>query len=206
MMLSSSDILAIFWRATWQAAILAALVLLLCKLFERSIPASAKTLLWAIPIIRLLLLVVPVSSISIFNATAILTKEVRVTTTAQESSYLPSSRVADSQSLPKTAHAEELQLTSLANNASSAIAHAQTRSPLGIEHLSHSLKMTDGVLAIWLLGTAVFLIRYCGAKLMLRKAIASGRVLPLNELISTDIAADLRGQGTKSCSFYSRRG
>ena len=41
---------------------------------------------------------------------------------------------------------------------------------------------------------------------MLRKAIASGRVVPLNELLSTDIAADLRGQGTKSCSLYSRCG
>ena len=194
MMLSSSDILAIFWRATWQAAILAALVFLLCKLFERSIPAAAKTLLWAIPIMRLLLLVVPVSSISIFNATEILTKEVTVTTTSQESSYQPSSRMADSQSLPKTVHAEELQLTSLANNASSVIASTPTTSTSAIEHLSHSLNMTDGVLAIWLLGTAVFLIRYCGAKFMLRKAIASGRVVPLNELLSTDTAADLRGQ------------
>lgn len=65
---TSYELLMVLWRASWQAATLAVLVYLICRIFQRSIPASAKTLLWLLPVLRLAVLIVPASNFSLFNA------------------------------------------------------------------------------------------------------------------------------------------
>ena len=56
------------WRATWQAGALMLLATLVIMAFRRSITAEWRVLLWALPMCRLVILAVPESSWSMFNA------------------------------------------------------------------------------------------------------------------------------------------
>ncbi len=57
----------LLWRATWQAALLCCLVWLILRLNKSWITARYRVLLWAIPMTRLLLLVLPVSGWSLYQ-------------------------------------------------------------------------------------------------------------------------------------------
>ena len=57
------------WRATWQASVLAGLVLILQKVLARRIGGHGRYVLWIVVIVRLLLPVAPQSRWSLFNLT-----------------------------------------------------------------------------------------------------------------------------------------
>lgn len=58
------------WRATWQASVLAMVVLLVQRTLHRRLDGRARFALWSIVLLRLLLPVLPESRWSIFNANA----------------------------------------------------------------------------------------------------------------------------------------
>lgn len=101
---TSYELLMVLWRASWQAAILAVLVYLICRIFQRSISASAKTLLWLLPVLRLVVLIVPASSFSMFNATTVLGNRIFTTLQSQTIPGLkPQHQTLPSQNLPSQA-------------------------------------------------------------------------------------------------------
>ena len=55
------------WTATWQAALLAAVVFAITATMSRFISASWRAALWALPVLRFVMLVLPVTSISVAN-------------------------------------------------------------------------------------------------------------------------------------------
>lgn len=59
--------LSMLWRASWQAAVLFGLVFVFLLLAKRFVAANYRVILWMLPLLRMLVLVVPVSSISMFN-------------------------------------------------------------------------------------------------------------------------------------------
>ena len=65
---SSTAVVSLIWRASWQAAVLFAVVFVLLCFTKRWIAPKYRVLFWSVPLARMLILVVPVSSISLFNA------------------------------------------------------------------------------------------------------------------------------------------
>jgi beta-lactamase regulating signal transducer with metallopeptidase domain/thiol-disulfide isomerase/thioredoxin len=65
---SSTAVVSLLWRASWQAAVLFAVVFVLVLFTKRLIAPRHRVFLWSVPLLRMLMLVVPVSSISLFNA------------------------------------------------------------------------------------------------------------------------------------------
>ncbi|MCA9127229.1 MAG: redoxin domain-containing protein, partial [Planctomycetales bacterium] len=59
--------LQILWRASWQAAVLATAVWAIVTVFRRHLTPNWRAALWCLPLIRLVALVVPVSSFSLFG-------------------------------------------------------------------------------------------------------------------------------------------
>ena len=57
----------LIWRATWQAGILACLVFCVIFLLQRWISPKWRALLWTVPLIRLVLLIIPASGLSLFQ-------------------------------------------------------------------------------------------------------------------------------------------
>src|SRR6056297_1631146 len=65
---SSTALLSMLWRASWQAAVLFGLVFVFLLLAKRFVAPNYRAILWMLPLLRMLVLVVPVSSFSMFNA------------------------------------------------------------------------------------------------------------------------------------------
>ena len=59
--------LELLWRSTWQSAALALIVFAIMLVARRQIAPSWRVVLWTLPLCRLALLVVPASSVSLFN-------------------------------------------------------------------------------------------------------------------------------------------
>ena len=63
----SQFVLELLWRATWQATVLTCIVFAVTWMARRQIPACWRVVLWALPLCRLAMLVVPASALSLFN-------------------------------------------------------------------------------------------------------------------------------------------
>lgn len=59
--------LEMLWRATWQSFVLALIVASILFVASKRIPARWRVVLWAVPLCRLVLLIVPASNISLFQ-------------------------------------------------------------------------------------------------------------------------------------------
>ena len=55
------------WNATWQAVLLAAVVFLITATMSRFISAAWRTALWTLPVLRFVMLVLPVTNINVAN-------------------------------------------------------------------------------------------------------------------------------------------
>ena len=64
-----TDAGAAFWRASWQASVLALLVCIVQLTFGRRIPPRWRHTMWLLVFVRLALPVVPSSPLSVFNLT-----------------------------------------------------------------------------------------------------------------------------------------
>ncbi len=60
--------LSLLWQATWQSTVLAALVAIVILASRQWLPAKWRVVLWTLPLLRMLVVVVPASGLSIFNA------------------------------------------------------------------------------------------------------------------------------------------
>lgn len=188
MMMSSLDVLTVFWRASWQSAMLAVLVFLICKISHRSISASAKTLLWTLPILRLLVLVVPASSLSIFNAATMLRGHDAVAP-KHEQVFSQHPNPLAPQAMPTAPPAEEFS--------NYAVPSLATAKPAFTKNSDRFVTAADGLFALWFLGMAACLIRYFGAQIALHRAIASGRVVPLHNFLPREVADELSSISTR---------
>lgn len=70
----SNEVLSLFWRATWQSAVLALLVAATILVSRNWLAAKWRVVLWMLPMCRMLVLVVPASGLSIFNGVSLLTE------------------------------------------------------------------------------------------------------------------------------------
>ncbi|MDX1928439.1 MAG: M56 family metallopeptidase, partial [Pirellulaceae bacterium] len=197
-MLSSLDVLTVFWRATWQATMLAAVVFVLCRVFERSISASAKTLLWTLPILRLLVLIVPASSLSVFNAVNLLCRFEKVGIENEPTVSTPTLNILSQ--LPEAAAAAGPEFSSPVADVSQ-----ESTKPLSIappvappiappKAMGSSLRsitLADGMVAVWMLGVVVVFTRYLVGHIALRKLIVSSQVVALDELLPIKVATEL---------------
>lgn len=199
MMPDSLEVLSVLWRASWQAAALAMLVLLVSQFFKRAISPSALTVLWTLPILRLLLLIVPASNISIFNSTAWISsksaKPLRVE--KAEKDMLPSSGFpafeshhqaqANAYTVTDTQPAQPETLAVNINTANeAAVAAAPQESvvtaQLGDKRTEVKATMADAVAILWWIGVMATAIRFPWAQFALRKIIATGNVVPIESI------------------------
>ncbi len=219
---TSYELLMVLWRASWQAATLAVLVYLICRIFQRSIPASAKTLLWFLPVLRLVVMIVPASSFSMFNATAMLGYRVpaklqnqTITSLKPQHQTLPSqnstSNTAEStishDPTPKhfderhstPASTEDLAINELAELRQEEVPDSLSMTLAGTTPISESASPTvqlfttaDIVVLVWLVGASICLIRYLVSQFLLRKVIQSGEAIGLASIVSPERADSLR--------------
>ncbi len=209
MMPISLEVLSVFWRASWQAAALAMLVLLVSQFFKRAISPSALTVLWTLPILRLLLLIVPVSNISIFNAAAWISsdsaKPLRVEKAKKD--ILLSSGYAAFESHRQTqgnaftvADTQPAQPETLAvniNAASEAEVLAVPQESVVTAQLvdkpaAVKATMADAVVILWWAGVMAAAIRFLRAQFALRKIIASGYVVPIESIVQLDLGNEVQ--------------
>src|SRR5262245_65342516 len=64
---TSAVVLGALWRASWQAAVIAVLVLAVQFIFRERLPARWKHNLWLLVLIRLAIPVTPAAPFSVFN-------------------------------------------------------------------------------------------------------------------------------------------
>lgn len=191
MILSSLDVLSVFWRATWQAAMLAAVVFVLGRVFERSLSASAKTLLWTLPILRLLVLIVPASSLSVFNAVNLIS---RFEEDGRETESTVSASIVNSPSqLPLAAavYAEPEFSSQVADVPLESTKPMSIAPPVATGTSRRSVTLADGMVAVWMFGVVVVFTRYLVGRIALRKLIVSGQVVALDELLPIKAANKL---------------
>ncbi len=204
---TSYELLMILWRASWQAAVLAMVVYATCRISHKAIPPSAKTLLWLLPMLRLIVLVVPATSFSIFNATAILdsSESPAVQHTLDSSAF---SLQAGLQSRGQLVSSEKpvidaspalpsAEIPDLSMNAEHAF--AATHSPLHEDNPSsspnatwiNSFSVSNVLITVWMSGLCFGLIRYMVAQVTLQRIISKGKEIDLHEIIDSDLAEEL---------------
>ncbi|HBL48089.1 MAG TPA: hypothetical protein DDZ90_32380, partial [Planctomycetaceae bacterium] len=201
----------LIWKATWQACVLACLVFCVTSLLQRWIAPKWRTLLWAVPLARLVLLTVPVSGLSLFQLL-----------------YFENSSVPQVVVSPAT----EISNTGLSTNAGSLLSNLPDRDHVKIEpdnrvsnipdktkpelETSVSIPIFALITGIWFLGCCVVLIRWIGTRWMLSRLIANSKPLQdatLLELIKTRHTQDRRWievrcfvtdaeLGPSSCGFW----
>lgn len=218
---TSDELLMVIWRASWQAAILAVLVYLICRIFQRSIPASAKTLLWLLPVLRLVVLIVPASSLSMFNATTMLGNRIFATLQSQTiPSLKPHHQILPSQNLPSQAASSTTSDNFVTQDERHPAPPASTDDPAnnelslkGEQAVTGALSITlpenspinesispnvqrfttaDVLVLAWLVGVGICLLRYVWALFFLRKVIQSGQAIRLESIVPPKVSDSMK--------------
>ena len=87
----AGDVLEVLWRASWQAAVLAGMVLLVQWLLRGRLSARWRYNLWLLVLLRLIVPVTPQSSLSVFNLSS---RFARPAPTYRAEAHIPSPPVA----------------------------------------------------------------------------------------------------------------
>lgn len=192
-MILDSDFTAfweLFWRATWQSCVLACLVFCVTSLLQHWITPKWRALLWAVPLVRLVLLIVPASGLSLFQLFHFENNSVpqMVVSPATENSKTDLSTTADSlqSNLPdrdRVMRESDYRVSNIP---------VMTRPEL---ETSVSIPIFTLITGIWFLGCCVVLIRWIGSRWMLSSLIANSKPLQdatLLDLIKTRHTQDRR--------------
>ncbi|WP_417390671.1 M56 family metallopeptidase [Gimesia sp.] len=213
-MILDSDFTAfweLFWRATWQSCVLVCLVFCVTSLLQRWIAPKWRTLLWAVPLVRLVLLIVPASGLSLFQLFHFENNSVpqMVVSPATENSKTGLSTTANSlqSNLPDRDRAKIEPDYRVSNIPDKTKPELKT---------SVSIPIFALITGIWFLGCCVVLIRWIGSRWMLSRLIANSKPLQdatLLDLIKTRHTQDRRWievrcfvtdaeLGPSSCGFW----
>ncbi|MCA9022778.1 MAG: M56 family metallopeptidase, partial [Planctomycetaceae bacterium] len=202
----------LIWRATWQAGILACLICCVIFLLQRWISPKWRALLWTVPLIRLVLLIVPASGLSLFQFFSI--EYNRVPQVADALMTVPAETVLRTSTspgshLPNFHSREQLLTTDRQGVNAPAKIPPESESKVGF---SLSVLIT----CLWFLGFCVLLIRGIGSRWMLSRLIANSQPLQDTELLSFIAARQKQGflkfpvrcvvtdaeLGPSSCGFW----
>ncbi|WP_278466556.1 hypothetical protein [Gimesia maris] len=104
----------LIWRATWQAGILACLVFCVLLLLQRWISPKWRALLWTVPLVRLVLLIVPASGLSLFQLFPI--EPNRIPQVADSLMTVPTETMIRSSPGPQLSTSQPLNLSQLSTN------------------------------------------------------------------------------------------
>lgn len=164
------------WRATWQASVLAIIVLAIQSILSRRIGGRGRYLLWSVVILRLLLPVLPQSSFSIFNLS-------KLSVPQQSPQVIPV--IAGTLEAPSVAPVIPSSIPEIVRTTSASELPATWNLP-GI------------VLSLWLLGIAVILARMMAVSIGWRRSL--GELHPMTDPQSLKIAE------SAMCDLSIRRG
>ena len=163
--------LALIWRATWQAFVLAGIVFCLTSTLRYWISPKWRTLLWAIPLVRLALLLIPASGLSLFyffdfekqNPTppAVLASSVVRETglTPTPDSIQPDSRILKMETTRE---------------------HSTSQTPVPLPQVSQTsvpISLSSLLTYLWLSGSCIVLFRWIGSRIMLSRIIINSERL-----------------------------
>jgi beta-lactamase regulating signal transducer with metallopeptidase domain/thiol-disulfide isomerase/thioredoxin len=176
----TADLIQLLWRASWQAVVLAAIVLVITSSMRRWIAPKWRTILWTIPLVRMVLLFVPASPLSVFN----FFPQAAVTDSATSSAPVAAwtSGALGSSEIVAVSNA---QSAITARDPMSAARSSMTSKPApALDVPASGLLTLPGVLAMaWAVGCGVLLIRWIGARLVLERLVARAEPLDVEHLI-----------------------
>ncbi|QDT89450.1 M56 family metallopeptidase [Gimesia algae] len=162
---------ALVWRATWQAFVLAGIIFFLTSTMHRWISPKWRALLWAIPLTRLAVLLIPASGLSLFH---FLEFEKRNSTPAAAVSSFESTAIGF------TSRPDSLQSDHRNPNTAMAQEYHASNTPVILPQESQtSVPISrSGILAfLWLTGCCVLLCRWIGSKIILARIIKNSELL-----------------------------
>ncbi len=175
---SSTAVVSLLWRASWQAAVLFAVVFVLLRFTKRWIAPKYRVLFWSVPLARMLILVVPVSSISMFNATKSLPLSVRTSNPVMLVQQLDA---ADAQGWDADGNGNGPQHLALGAESMA----LSTQSAVASETLNQKRwNLWAIALMIWLAGVSIALTRWLLGFVRLQSIIRQAR--PIEEIRDLD--------------------
>lgn len=185
---SSTAVVSLLWRASWQAAVLFAVVFVLLRFTKRWIAPKYRVLFWSVPLVRMLILVVPASSISMFNAAKSLPLTVGTSNPSMLGQYLDA---ADAQGWHADGNGNGQQHLVLGTDSIA----LPTQSAAASEAPNRTLwNLWAIALMIWVTGVVIALTRWLIGFVRLQAIIRQARPIeeirdldqPLKELLSSD--------------------
>lgn len=165
------------WRATWQAGVLAVLVFCLTSLLQRWIAPKWRTLLWTIPLIRLVLLLIPTSGLSLFQL--IHFEDSSVPQVAVTPATMPGDT---SPSITAGSHLPQLQNVANDKEPVALTGTASVTSP-PTQVTGINLSLITLITCLWCLGCCVMFCRWIGSRWLLSRLIARSEPLPDGALL-----------------------
>lgn len=194
-------VLGLLWRATWQSVALAAIVFIGMLIARRRIAPRWRVALWALPLLRLTLLIVPTSSLSLFNlvepsgvvpianSTSVSQPLQSLVAYSSSSEFtVPLSDIAsETRQTPKTSRVEGTE---------AGVVIVSSPVDVGASTIMNSVMMI--LLWLWIAGCSISLLGYFWTRIQLAQILA--RATPLNRddidqrLVSQSKALGIRRQ------------
>ncbi|QDT42368.1 Regulatory protein BlaR1 [Gimesia alba] len=164
-------LLILVWRATWQAFVLAGIILCLTSTLHRWISPKFRALLWAIPLARLALLLIPASGLSLFH---FLDFEKQNPTPATVISFV------ETRDTGLTTPPDSLQPDHRMIKKEAAQEHSASQAPVTVPQeppASTSISLSSCLLFLWLTGCCIVLFRWIGSRITLARIIKNSERL-----------------------------
>ena len=176
------------WTATWQAALLAAVVFAITATMSRFISASWRAALWALPVLRFVMLVLPVTSISVANFLPFSGTDSLADSYVQDFLHLENRYPRADVSDPVANNELETQAeqTATAKAPLAADSASPTTGASGERKTAFWTSFSVGQFAflIWLAGAAVMVARWIGVRRALRKLLNRSTPLQQKDLLA----------------------
>lgn len=164
-------LLALVWRASWQAFVLAGIIFCLTSTMHRWISPKWRALLWAIPLARLAVLLIPASGLSLFYFFDFDSKY--PTPIAVVSS-------TESTAIKLTPRPNSLQPDHRNSTAELSQEHHASHTPVILPQESQTsvpISRSSILAFLWLTGCCVVLCRWIGSKIILARLIKNSERL-----------------------------
>jgi beta-lactamase regulating signal transducer with metallopeptidase domain/thiol-disulfide isomerase/thioredoxin len=178
----TADLLQLLWRTSWQACVLAAIVLVMTSSMRRWIAPKWRAIMWTIPLVRMVLLFVPGSPLSVFN----LFHDPSVADSAAAIAAAPvatwTSWALDTGEIVPISNAQP----AIAERAPmcTATSTATKESAPGFAAPGSFLPQSSGLLAIvWAIGCGVVLIQWIRSRLLLKRLMDRAEPLDVDHLV-----------------------
>lgn len=171
----ANEALSLLWQATWQSTVLAALVAVVILASRRWFAAKWRVVLWTLPMLRMLVVVVPSSSFSVFNATEYLAEArvmspIAATQENEPSALSPlSAGIPTGEEVRQSAYMVDLPTNTFIAPSATAVGASETKA---LGQSSNRGNVTSTIFFLWLIGCAVMAFRWACAAIALRRVMA----------------------------------